>query len=47
MNVRIYDDRESTWNRENRFTGWVDVPLTEKGKAKSRTISFGISLAVL
>ena len=22
---------ESTWNRENRFTGWTDVPLTEKG----------------
>lgn len=23
---------ESTWNLENRFTGWVDVELTEKGK---------------
>ncbi len=23
---------ESQWNLENRFTGWVDVPLTEKGK---------------
>ena len=22
---------ESTWNRENRFTGWVDVPLSPKG----------------
>mmetsp|Transcript_24367 Transcript_24367/g.23415 ORF Transcript_24367/g.23415 Transcript_24367/m.23415 type:complete len:308 (-) Transcript_24367:252-1175(-) len=22
---------ESTWNKENRFTGWVDVPLSEKG----------------
>ncbi|HVS17748.1 MAG TPA: 2,3-bisphosphoglycerate-dependent phosphoglycerate mutase, partial [Planctomycetota bacterium] len=22
---------ESTWNRENRFTGWMDVPLSEKG----------------
>eukprot|EP01119_Soliformovum_irregulare_P005728 TRINITY_DN1747_c0_g1_i1.p1 TRINITY_DN1747_c0_g1~~TRINITY_DN1747_c0_g1_i1.p1 ORF type:complete len:251 (-),score=46.94 TRINITY_DN1747_c0_g1_i1:612-1364(-) len=22
---------ESTWNAENRFTGWVDVPLSEKG----------------
>jgi len=22
---------ESTWNKENRFTGWTDVPLTEKG----------------
>lgn len=22
---------ESAWNRENRFTGWTDVDLTEKG----------------
>jgi len=22
---------ESTWNRENRFTGWTDVPLNERG----------------
>ena len=22
---------ESLWNKENRFTGWTDVPLTEKG----------------
>lgn len=23
---------QSTWNLENRFTGWVDVDLTEKGE---------------
>jgi 2,3-bisphosphoglycerate-dependent phosphoglycerate mutase len=23
---------ESQWNLENRFTGWVDIPLTEKGE---------------
>ena len=22
---------ESQWNRENKFTGWTDVDLTEKG----------------
>ena len=22
---------ESTWNQENRFTGWTDVDLSEKG----------------
>lgn len=22
---------ESTWNMENRFTGWADVPLSDKG----------------
>ena len=24
---------ESTWNQENRFTGWTDVDLTDKGRA--------------
>ncbi|MBV8634823.1 MAG: 2,3-diphosphoglycerate-dependent phosphoglycerate mutase [Burkholderiaceae bacterium] len=27
---------ESTWNLENRFTGWTDVDLTEKGIAEAR-----------
>jgi 2,3-bisphosphoglycerate-dependent phosphoglycerate mutase len=27
---------ESQWNRENRFTGWMDVPLSEKGRAEAR-----------
>ncbi len=27
---------ESQWNLENRFTGWVDVPLTEKGIAEAK-----------
>jgi 2,3-bisphosphoglycerate-dependent phosphoglycerate mutase len=27
---------ESTWNRENRFTGWTDVDLTEKGVDEAR-----------
>jgi 2,3-bisphosphoglycerate-dependent phosphoglycerate mutase len=22
---------ESQWNKENRFTGWTDVDLSEKG----------------
>jgi len=28
---------ESTWNKENRFTGWTDVDLTEKGEEEART----------
>jgi 2,3-bisphosphoglycerate-dependent phosphoglycerate mutase len=28
---------ESTWNQENRFTGWTDVDLTEKGRAEAKT----------
>jgi 2,3-bisphosphoglycerate-dependent phosphoglycerate mutase len=27
---------ESTWNLENRFTGWTDVPLTPTGVAQAR-----------
>ena len=27
---------ESQWNLENRFTGWVDVPLTERGREEAR-----------
>jgi len=27
---------ESIWNRENRFTGWTDVDLSEKGIAEAR-----------
>ncbi len=27
---------QSLWNLENRFTGWVDVPLTPKGKDEAR-----------
>lgn len=27
---------ESTWNKENRFTGWVDVDLTDKGADEAR-----------
>jgi len=27
---------ESTWNKENRFTGWTDVDLSEKGCEEAR-----------
>ena len=26
---------ESTWNKENRFTGWTDVDLTENGREEA------------
>ena len=28
---------ESTWNQENRFTGWTDVDLSEKGRQEAKT----------
>jgi 2,3-bisphosphoglycerate-dependent phosphoglycerate mutase len=27
---------QSTWNKENRFTGWTDVPLTDLGREEAR-----------
>ena len=27
---------ESTWNKENRFTGWHDVDLTDRGRDEAR-----------
>lgn len=28
---------ESQWNRENRFTGWYDIDLSEKGQIESKS----------
>lgn len=33
---------QSTWNLENRFTGWVDVPLTEKGEKEALSAGFAL-----
>ena len=27
---------ESDWNRENRFTGWTDVDLSDKGREEAK-----------
>lgn len=27
---------ESQWNKENRFTGWYDVDLSEKGVSEAK-----------
>lgn len=36
MKLVLLRHGESTWNRENRFTGWIDVPLTEKGVEEAK-----------
>ncbi len=28
---------ESIWNLENRFSGWTDVPLTDRGRGEARS----------
>ena len=36
---------QSTWNLENRFTGWVDVPLTPQGEAEATEAGNKIKIA--
>jgi len=36
MRVVLLRHGESTWNKENRFTGWTDVDLSEKGRQEAR-----------
>jgi 2,3-bisphosphoglycerate-dependent phosphoglycerate mutase len=38
---------ESTWNRENRFTGWTDVDLTERGVEEARRAGRALKAAGL
>ncbi len=35
INLVLLRHGESIWNLENRFTGWTDVDLTERGKQES------------
>jgi len=35
MRLVLLRHGESTWNLENRFTGWTDVDLTDKGMAEA------------
>ena len=36
MKLVLLRHGESKWNLENKFTGWTDVDLTEKGKAEAK-----------
>jgi 2,3-bisphosphoglycerate-dependent phosphoglycerate mutase len=38
---------ESDWNRQNRFTGWTDVDLTERGMAEAREAGRSLKAAGL
>lgn len=38
---------ESTWNQQNLFTGWHDVPLTEKGAAEAAAAGHTMAAAGL
>lgn len=36
MKLVLLRHGESTWNKENRFTGWHDVPLSDKGNEEAK-----------
>ena len=38
---------ESLWNQENRFTGWTDVDLSEKGVVHYEKPDFLLRLPTL
>jgi len=38
---------QSTWNLENRFTGWVDVDLTKKGESEAEKAGLLIKKKIL
>jgi bisphosphoglycerate-dependent phosphoglycerate mutase len=36
FNICFVRHGQSTWNRDNRFIGWTDTPLTEDGVLEAR-----------
>ena len=34
---------ESQWNKENRFTGWTDVPLSKEGEESAKEVAMKLS----
>jgi 2,3-bisphosphoglycerate-dependent phosphoglycerate mutase len=38
-NLFLVRHGESTYNRDNRFTGWIDAPLTEKGIQEAEAVA--------
>lgn len=34
---------QSRWNKENKFTGWTDVPLSEEGRASAKEVAGKLS----
>ena len=35
MSFFVMRHGESVWNKENKFTGWTDVGLSEKGEKEA------------
>ena len=37
-NLILVRHGQSIWNLENRFTGWVDVDITDKGEEEAKKL---------
>ena len=37
MNLVFIRHGQSLWNLENKFTGWVDIDLSERGEVEAKT----------
>ena len=42
-NLILVRHGQSIWNLENRFTGWVDVDITDKGRRSKKSWRFIIN----
>jgi len=38
-NLYLQRHLQSQWNKENRFTGWTDVPLSEEGTESAKIVA--------
>jgi 2,3-bisphosphoglycerate-dependent phosphoglycerate mutase len=38
---------ESIWNKDSKFTGWTNIPLTNNGRKEASLISQTLSLLLL
>lgn len=45
MKLVLLRHGESIWNKENLFTGWTDVDLSEKGRAEAREAGIALKEA--
>ena len=47
INLILVRHGQSQWNLENRFTGWYDAELTEKGLIEAQKAGFSSAFTVV
>ena len=41
-NLILVRHGQSEWNKQDKFTGWVDIPLSDKGKDEAQDAGYRI-----